>query len=206
MFANSYLLQGSALAIGATIFLLSSTRGFRAGAAVVGTLGCLLLYLSELTLPTGFYDYVVRTVFSPWFAWFGGASLNYLLAPNTYYIFNDASLVFLATTPVALCAWAIRSYAYPSRLALATSSRILLTLSAFVFGIILVIVSSYAAVVVTTLSAFALTSPKLIVGPLGIQTIVSMCMAGLPVCAMQVIAGAYLVEAGVINLQRRASI
>ncbi|MGA1975718.1 MAG: hypothetical protein ABSG92_08785 [Conexivisphaerales archaeon] len=187
---NAYLLQGSVLATGGTLFLMRDERGFRLAGFFVGTLAIILFYMGNLPFPPGFYDYLTTVVSSPYFVYFWGLLGRWAIVSDTLQVLGVSTAILLAVIPVALGSWAMRAYLTNQKSAVARVLDSLLVLSGFVFGIVLVAVSCFAASMIGSLLFFVLTPPSLIPGSLAIWIIVSILMTGLLVSALQAVGGA----------------
>ncbi|HVP23520.1 MAG TPA: hypothetical protein VMS77_06375, partial [Conexivisphaerales archaeon] len=94
-----------------------------------------------------------------------------------------------------LAAWVIKAYAGQRGVAAAKAADMILRICGAAFGTVLIAMSCFAIVLTGSLLAFAVSSPKLIPGFLGVPTIASILAAGLPVCVFQATGGALLVLA-----------
>ncbi|HVP23521.1 MAG TPA: hypothetical protein VMS77_06380, partial [Conexivisphaerales archaeon] len=143
---NPYLLQGSIMAIGGTVFMMSGERGFKAAGFLAGTLGVVLLYMGGLTFPMGFVDYVERTAGSPYFVYFGWPQGHFWIGTSTYHFLGDTTAVLLGIFPFVLAAWVIKAYAGQRGVAAAKAADMILRICGAAFGTVLIAMSCFAIV------------------------------------------------------------
>lgn len=186
---NLYLLQGSVLAVGGTVFVMYGGRGFKLAGCLVAELGLLLFYMGGLTLPPGFADYTWITVVSTYFADYGplGNSIGY----NTYLFFlYDVAPAFLGTVAAALGAEAVRVCGLPRRAKVAKIGGLLLVMCGLLIGVMLIVISCFSGVLFFDLLAFTMNSLGLTPSLLGTASILA---AGPIVSIVQATGGAFLI-------------
>jgi hypothetical protein len=149
--------------------------------------------MGGLTFPMGFVDYVERTVMSPYFVYFGWPQGHFWIGTSTNYFLGGTTAALLGTVPFVLAAWIIKAYEAQRRVVAAKAMDMILRLCGVAFGTVLIAISCFAIIMIGSLLAFAVSSPKLIPGFLGVPIIASILVAGLPVCVLQASGGAFLI-------------